>query len=393
MFGSLWVTEWDADLLLDCVLWLLLWLSAALLIAAIFYLVYFLISLPLRRQERAQFFVDLLATGLRNGQSAEQTITGISSTRESIVGVRFHLLAAHIENGLDLARALEKVPRLLPRSIVATLKAGAEIGDYPKALAACREMLRDAPSQLRKAQNYVLLLAFGITPLGMFFLPWLCARVFPALEAVMADMGSGPPAAFAFVARYKWAYVVLNGLVLALTWASALFYLGGPRFLRWIEAGLPRFGDRVYVWIPWWRKRLQRDFSTVLAILLDAELPEERAVILASQCTDNVVFQKKAARVVEDLRNGTALPQAVRHLDDAGEFRWRLANASRGSGTFQAALAGWHESLDAKAFQLEQAATQTYTTLLVLFNGVVVGVITITVFQFLTQIISVNLLW
>ena len=32
------------------------------------------------------------------------------------------------------------------------------------------------------------------------------------------------------------------------------------------------------------------------------------------------------------------LPEAVRHLDDAGEFRWRIENARPGSGRFLAAL-------------------------------------------------------
>ena len=73
------------------------------------------------------------------------------------------------------------------------------------------------------------------------------------------------------------------------------------------------------------------------------------------------------------LQQGTKLPEAVRVLDDSGEWRWRLANGLGRAGGFVRALAGWHDALDAKAFQLEQTAAQVATTLLALFNGLIVA--------------------
>jgi len=45
-------------------------------------------------------------------------------------------------------------------------------------------------------------------------------------------------------------------------------------------------------------------------------------------------------------------------MDAAGEFQWRVSNGLRHGHGFLQALAGWHDALDAKAFQLEQAAAQ-----------------------------------
>jgi len=56
-------------------------------------------------------------------------------------------------------------------------------------------------------------------------------------------------------------------------------------------------------------------------------------------------------------------------------------------------LSGWHDALDAKAYQLEQAASQVITTGLVIVNGCVVGLIAIGVFQVLTSIVSEAVLW
>ena len=57
-----------------------------------------------------------------------------------------------------------------------------------------------------------------------------------------------------------------------------------------------------------------------------------------------------------------------------------------GAGGFLQALAGWHESLDAKAFQQEQAAAHGITSALVLWSGLFVGAVVISVFMFLVSI-------
>ena len=138
---------------------------------------------------------------------------------------------------------------------------------------------------------------------------------------------------------------------------------------------------------------MERDFSAMLAVLLDAEIPEEEAVTLAASCTDNAVFIDRAARIVEQLRQGATLTETIRFVDDTGEFRWRLENAAHGRGGFMEALTGWHEALEAKAYQLEQAASQTITTGLVLVNGCIVGLIAAAVFQALTAVVWNLTLW
>ena len=134
---------------------------------------------------------------------------------------------------------------------------------------------------------------------------------------------------------------------------------------------------------------MQRDFSVMLALLLDVEVPEDKAVRLAAESTANRVFLMRAERVVADLRQGVKLTEAVRWLDDAGEFRWRLRNAAQAGRGFVAALDGWHETLEAKAFQQEQIASQTITTGFVFLNGLMVSLIAVALFQLLIAVIEV----
>jgi len=87
------------------------------------------------------------------------------------------------------------------------------------------------------------------------------------------------------------------------------------------------------------------------------------------------------------------LTEAVQAVDDAGEFRWRLTNACHAHGGFLKALAGWHEALDAKAFQQEQAAAHGVTTALVLLNGLFVALSSPRFFSVLVSIVNSGVLW
>ena len=128
------------------------------------YLIYFLLTLPLRRNERARLFLDLLDLGIEEGHTPEAAITRAAATRDPSMGVRFHLLAAHIEQGLSLSEALEKVPRLLPEQVSAILNVGGRIGYIKKVIPAGRLLLRDSVSYVRGAHNYLILVAFAVSP-------------------------------------------------------------------------------------------------------------------------------------------------------------------------------------------------------------------------------------
>lgn len=367
-----------------------LWVGLAV---GLFYPVYFLLTLPMRRHERARLFLDLLETTLKDGRTPEQTIQSISQSRDRSVGVRFHLLAAHLEKGLRLSEALDRVPRLLPPQVTAMLKVGWEMGDAARVLPACRQLLRDSGPQVLKGQSYLIVLLFVITPLAMWQIPMINLWVLPKFQLIVSDMGGSVPMLVETLIRYQrlW-FAITIGLTIVL-YAGALLYLGGPRVVSWLQARVPFAIDGLFYRLPWRRKRMQRDFSAMLALLLDAGLPEEKAVLLAAQCTTNSVFQRRAQRVVAELRQGVKLTEAVRHLDDAGEFRWRLTNAARGEGRFRAALAGWQEALDAKAFQQEQAAAHGITTACVLWNGAIVAITAWWVFGFLTNLIWEGTMW
>jgi type II secretory pathway component PulF len=381
--------SYNPDMLARVVLSALLVGVWTALICGVFCLVHFLLTLPMRRAERARLFLDLIDSAIQQGKPVEETLISVSQSRDLSMGVRFHLLAAVLEQNLRLEEALAKVPGFLPPQVSAMLMAGRKIGDLRKVLPACRQLLKDAVSQTRGALSYLVILTFVITPTGVFVAWLMKVAVLPKFMEIGQGVGMGAQTAgLVFVYTHFATLIALQGVVLLLLWLAAFVYLGGSRVVGWFP-----ILERLHYRLPWRRKRLQRDFSTMLAILLDSGVPEPEAVAMAADCTANTVFRQHAACAVDDLKRGLKLTQAVKAMDDSGEFGWRLTNAFHGGGGFLKALAGWHESLDAKAFQEEQAAAHSITSALVLWSGVFVAAVVISVFMFLVSIIDAGVLW
>jgi type II secretory pathway component PulF len=370
--------------------WVLLWLGP---LAIAVWVVYFLASLPLRRQERARFFLDLLEHELKAGRSPEQSIVSVAQSRDTSMGARFYLLGAHLETGLRLSQALDRVPRLLPPPILAMLKIGEEIGDVRKVLPACRQLLEDGLSQTRGAMNYVILVLLALTPAAPAIFATLSVFVFPKFLEVLREMEVPAPAFTAWVIGHARVLASLMSVGAVMVYLAGFVYVGGPRLAAWLQSGLFPICDWAAFQLPWRRKRMQRDFAAMLGILLDAGLPEERAVTLAAAAAANLVFSRRAIGVGAALRSGPKLPDAMRPLDETGEFRWRLENAGHSPNGFREALRGWLAALDAKAFQQQQTAAQVATTMFVLINGTLVGALVVGTFEALIAVVNTGVMW
>ena len=363
------------------------------LVASLGYLAYWLFSLPMRRHERARLILDLIESGLKRGQAPEQTILALARTGDPSLGKGFRRVAKLVEQGSPAHQALEQAPGFLPSPVAGMLQAGHALGDLGKVLPACREKLKDGVTQTWTGHHYLMLLAFVLTPAWLIVSSLFMVFVLPKLRLIAEDLGAGATPMFDFLGGYYFSMVVVQVVMLLAFYVAALGYMAGPTLTRLLGGLFPGLPDWLGMRIPWRRHRAQRDFSALLAALLDAGTPEPRAVELAAVGTANRLFMARAARAIADLARGVNLAEAIKHLDDAGELRWRLGNAARAGGGFLTALAGWHDALESKAYRQEQTAAQVLTTGVVLANGCFVGMLTFGVFHFLTSTLSSATLW
>jgi type II secretory pathway component PulF len=362
----------EADELIRALLIGFIYFVLAIVPLALLWCGWLWLSSTLNREERARCFLTLLELGLQQGRSPEQTIRSLAAARVGLeeLGPHFPLLAEVMQAGNRLSTALEVVPKFLPRRVRAMLRVGEELGELRRVLPACQATVLGAQGETLSISNNLVVLMF-VSPLGPLLLGVLAVWVFPKLKQIGLDMASDAPA---------WSEALFEGSI-AMAWfiaaALLLFWLG--------NLALP---DRVELLLPWRRKRMQRDFSTMFSLLLDAGVPEARALRLGAECAANTGFIERANRAGADLQQGVKLPDAARRLDDAGEFAWRLRNAAVPGGSFAAALEGWHEALAAKAFQQQQTASQLVTTGFVFLNGVMVSLVALGLFRLLLAILD-----
>ena len=169
----------------------LFWYAVFILLpgGAISVLMHFLLSLPMRRRDRALFFLDLVETVLQRGQPLEPAILAAAENHDRAIGVRFYLMAAHLESGLRLGEALEKEPRFLPPQVNAMFRAGEKLGDLKKVLPACREVLRIAPDTVRSTTHYMVAILLVFAPIAVFMIFLIMTFVVPKFKEVAAGMG------------------------------------------------------------------------------------------------------------------------------------------------------------------------------------------------------------
>jgi type II secretory pathway component PulF len=374
----------NADMTIENVLGALLVFPLILgILAAILSGIHFALTLPMRKAERTRLFLDLVEMAVENGQPVEETLISISHHQGDALGVRFHQFAAWLEDGASFTAALDKVPQFLPPKIRSMLRAGLHQGDLRKVLPACRQLLRDAVSERRGAIYYIFMVTLFTLPVVGVIL----VLVVPKLHEIAQMCGPEPPWTAFVLEHVRQLLNVQIALLVGLLLADFLS-TEGSRVARWFS-----ILDRLHYHLPWKRKRMQRDFSTMLGILLESGVPEPDAVRLAADSTANRVFRRRAERVIARLAQGVSLPEAIQTLDDTGEFGWRLRNAFHTRANFVLSLAGWHESLDAKAFQQQHAAEHVVTTALILWNGVFVGMIVTSIFLLLIFIMNTEGLW
>ena len=370
-----------------------LWYAVLILLpgGAFAVVLHFLLSLPMRRRDRALFFLDLLETVVDRDQPVEQAILSAAENHDRAIGVRFFMVAAHIEDGARLGEALEKVPAFLPPQVSAMIRAGEKLGDLKKVLPACREVLRVAPDTVRSTMHYMVAILLLFAPAAIWLISLLTMFVVPKFREVAAGVGQHVWPMADFVFQIIPELIAFEAVLFCALAAITAIYIGGPGFVRWFQFRSVPVVDWITWHIPWKRKKLLRAFSAMLSVLLDGGVPEPMAVWLAGDSTANEICRRRAQRVVAALKQGAKLDDAVRTFDDTGEFHWRLANATHARGGFLSALHGWHEALDAKAFQQEETATHAFTSGLVILNGVVVGLIAVSMYGMLVMLLRATL--
>jgi len=208
-------------------------------------------------------------------------------------------------------------------------------------------------------------MAFVVTPVLLNLFAVISIKVLPAFQQISASMPCRNRAVWFFLPPTACFGAMLAAPVLFL-WFAAFLYVTGPRAETWFPVL-----QRVRFRLPWQLKRMQRDFSVMLAILLDAGMPEPGSRQPRGRLHANNIFRMRATQAVDGL-------EARNEVERKPYKPWTTpGNFAGGSPTCHAmavseSVGRLHEAADQRRFSRNSRATRV-TTALVLLNGSVLG--------------------
>ncbi len=287
-------------------------------------------------------------------------------------------ITARVEQGDTFNEAIAKHPATFSRLYISMVRAGetggmlAEILDR---LAGFLEASARLKKKVKSAMTYpviVICIAFAITA-------FLIIQVVPVFAGIFADFDSTLPAPTQFLIdlsgaiRAYW-YIFIVGA------GAAYFFI--RRFLRtkkgeewWDRAKLklPVFGPLVH-------KICMSRFARTFAQLIRSGVPILEVMSIVGETAGNTVVEYAIRSVAQDVEKGDGLAQALSRQSIFPPMMLRMVAAGEATGKIDAMLEKMADFWDEEIEALLNALTSLIEPLLIVFLGIVVGGIVISMF-------------
>jgi type II secretory pathway component PulF len=282
-----------------------------------------------------------------------------------------------VRGGKPVSDALAEFPKLFPVVFTQTLKAGEASGQFPQVtsrLADFQENEVARRSTIVSALIYPAILAST----AVFVVIFLLTFVVPKLTGVFKDLGNDLPAStkllLALTAFLTRDYLVIIAIIVAAVvgyrvWANTEegAYQRDGLFLR-----VPLVG-------PIAAKATVSRFARVLGTLVYGGVPILEGLRLAGLASGNRVFQRSAAYVENEVREGVSIAEAMR---DAGAFPPVLTHMvaiGEETGDLPKMLGRVSDSLDFEVDNGMRRLTAMVEPIIVLAMGVIVGFVVLSI--------------
>ncbi len=276
-------------------------------------------------------FTRLLGTLLASGLPVDDALTALSKQSEGAEFKRVALdVRARVLEGHGLADGLDQFPRVFPAVYRATVAAGAQTRHLPTVLNRLADFLEER-QRLAQRLRVAMIYPAVLTVVAIAVVTGLLAYVVPEVVKVFEQMDRELPAITRFLIGTS-AFVRSYGLIVA----ACLLGLG--LFVRHtLRRAGPRLAlDRLLLRLPL-TGRMQREadggrFARTLAILLGSGLAMLEALTIATKSVGNTATGLELDRVIERVREGTALSQALAQVEGLPPLLAHLVANGESSG-------------------------------------------------------------
>ncbi len=318
---------------------------------------------------------------LRSGIPLVEAIKIISKTTKH-VKVKNALLevSARVSEGMRFSEALSRYPNIFDPMYVNLIRASEQVGRLSAVLAdiaVYEEDKRKNSDKLTSAMVYPM----TILVLGLGVLGFLLTFVVPKMESIFESMKQNIPASTKFllaVSDFMGNYgVFLLFFIFFIIFLLRYLYKNNKKFRLKVDKRIYKINLVASVSVA--------KFAHVLAFQLKEGLPLTDAIHFASETIDNLYLKEVIANVRTSVQSGTKFSVAVKNAAIFPELFPAAVSTGESSGNMPELLERVNEFYSKQVDKLLSSFVSIIEPLFIVFIGVLVGFIVVSIMQPLFQ--------
>ncbi|MCM2311926.1 MAG: type II secretion system F family protein [Steroidobacteraceae bacterium] len=341
------------------------------------------------RLDDLEFLTAELSLLLDSGVRIDRAIGILQRTgRSGAVGQLLAGLTAELKQGRQLSEAAAARTDVFDPLYVNLIALGEASGRLPEVFRRLAEDLRfrrEIRQKVLQAASYPLVV-LGVCVVALLF---IFNFVVPNLATLFADASELPwytsalLGASAFMQQYQWVLAVALVAVVALLWQSRR------------RPAVVEFNERLAIGAPFLREAtttVERiRFTSGLGMMLEAGLPVDRALALATGSIRHGQLRREIAIAVEKVRRGEQLSGVLRQTRLFPDYYASLLEVGEESGELGRVFTEVaRRSRDAFA-QWTQRVTTLLEPMLILLMGLIVGGVVVIMMLSITSVADIGL--
>lgn len=334
-----------------------------------------------------EFSLRHMSMMLRSGLSLTESLAVIvEQLSDERLRETYSDILTEVQEGKNIADAMAGFPKIFSDVIVSIVRISEQTGTLEPNLMYLAEYLKKNYELSRKVKGALIypLIVLGLTGAEMFGVMFF---IMPKMETMFAAFENVPAFSVAIVNGAGFIRENLMYFVVGL----AVVGFGFFRFAK--TASGKRFIDRLAIKFPIIqnlnRKNILASFSRTLGMLLESGIPIQKSVQITGETMPNIHYVEAVQKISKDIKEGNNLADSLMKFKDYFPIAFiRIIQAGERTGTLEENLAYTYDSYSGEVEEMANNMVTLLEPLLLVFAGVMIGFLAITIIAPIYQFTS-----
>ncbi len=259
-------------------------------------------------------FTDQLANMLTAGLPIARALEIIiSQTKNKTLESILESILTDIESGTSLSKSIAKYPEVFDETYISLISAGEALGKLDVVLTKLAESLekkRQFRSKLKSAMLYPIIIIVVMTLVFIGIVILVIPQISTLYESLNTDLPTSTKLMIGLsdFIRHNWWILAIGIVAIILGFKYFKSTTTGEYFLAKTSLKLPIFGNLL-------RQSNLVEFTFTLALLLESGVSILDSLKIVKNTFRNVLFRDSVDRMVEEVKHGVPLSQAISKED------------------------------------------------------------------------------